>query len=79
MVNYLVVSLQKTWRVHLGHDRMVVGCTTICVISVYHHYISEFEHRSWRGVLNTTFMIKFVSDLRQVGGFFSRYSCFLHQ
>jgi hypothetical protein len=25
--------------------------------------------RSWRGVLDTTLLIKFVSDLRQVGGF----------
>ena len=42
MVNYLVglflcVSLQKTWRCHLDRDRMVVGCTTICAISVYHN------------------------------------------
>jgi hypothetical protein len=29
----------------------------------------EFEPRSLQGVLNTTFVIKFVSDLRQVGGF----------
>jgi hypothetical protein len=33
MVNYLVVlflcvSLQKACRGHLGHDRMIVGCTT---------------------------------------------------
>jgi len=37
---------------HRGRDRMVVGFTTTCAISAYHHYV-----------------IKFVSDLRQVGGF----------
>ena len=37
-----------------GHDRMVVGFTTACVISAYHHKSCEFEHRSWRYVLDTT-------------------------
>jgi hypothetical protein len=32
-------------------------------------YIGEFELRSWRGVLDTTLCDKFVSELRQVGGF----------
>ena len=35
-----------------GHD--VVGFTTTCVISVYHHESWEFEPRSWRVVLHTT-------------------------
>jgi hypothetical protein len=48
---------------------MVVGFTTVYAISAYHHYCCEFESRSWGRVLDTTFMIKFVSDLRQVGGF----------
>jgi len=39
-----------------GRDRMVVG---FCI----------FKSRSWRGVFNTTLGIKFVSDLRLVGGF----------
>jgi hypothetical protein len=46
-----------------GRDHMVVGFTTNCTISVYHLYSCEFEPRWWRGVL------KFVSDLWQVGGF----------
>jgi hypothetical protein len=50
-----------------GRDRMVVGYTTICVIRAYHPIICEFLSSSWRRVLDTT---KFVSDLRQVGGFF---------
>jgi len=37
-----------------GRDRMVVGFTTTCVISVYHHWCCEFESWSWWGVLDTT-------------------------
>jgi len=38
-----------------GRDRIVVGFTTICVISAYHHSKRfEIEFRSWRGVLDTT-------------------------
>ena len=33
---------------------MVVGFTTICAISAYHHWSCEFEPRSWWGVLDTT-------------------------
>ena len=44
----------STWRRDpCGHDRMVVGFTTTCAISAYNHLSSEFEHRSWRGVLDT--------------------------
>ena len=31
---------------------MVVGITTICPISAYHHYSCEFEFRSLRDVLD---------------------------
>ena len=34
-------------------DRMVVGFTTTCAISAYHHESCEFEPCSWRGVLDT--------------------------
>jgi hypothetical protein len=37
-----------------ARDRMVVGFTTTCAISAYHHYSYELEHRSWRGELDTT-------------------------
>jgi hypothetical protein len=37
-----------------GHDRMVVGFTTTCAISAYHHYSCEFQPCSWQGVLDTT-------------------------
>ena len=33
-------------------DRIVVGFTTTCAISAYHHYSCEFVSRSWRGVLD---------------------------
>ena len=33
---------------------MVVEFTTTCAISTYHHWCSEFEPRSRRGVLDTT-------------------------
>jgi len=45
-----------------GRDCMVVGFTT-----TYHHWCCDFESRSGQGVQH--YAIKFVSDLRQVGGF----------
>ena len=50
-----------------GRDRMVVGFTITYAISAYHHWCCEFESRSGRGVQH--YVIKFVSDFRQVGGF----------
>jgi hypothetical protein len=50
----------------LSRDRMVVGFTTTYAISSYHHWCCVFECRPWRGVQHC--VIKFVSDLRQVGG-----------
>ena len=44
---------------------MVVGFTTTCADSVYHHKSCEFKFHSWRGVLDATF----VSDLQHVSGF----------
>ena len=50
-----------------GRDRMVFRFTTTYAISAYHHWCCEFESQSGRGVQH--YVIKFVSDLRQVGGF----------
>jgi hypothetical protein len=50
-----------------GRDRMVVGFTASYAISAYHHWCCEFESRSGRGVQHN--VIKFVSELLQVGGF----------
>ena len=37
-----------------GRDRMVIGFTTTCAISAYHHQSCGFEPRTWRGVHDTT-------------------------
>jgi len=54
------------WRGRRGRDRIVVGFTTTYAISAYQHWCG-FESRSGRGVQH--YVIKFVSDLRQVRGF----------
>ena len=60
----------NTWNIRgrRGRDRMVVGFTTTYAISAYHHWCCEFESRSGRRVQH--YVIKCVSDLWQVGGFF---------
>ena len=63
MLAEVTLKLTKSRR---GRDRMVVGFTTTYAISAYHHWC-EFESRSGRGVQH--YVIKFVSELRQVGGF----------
>ena len=50
-----------------GRDRMTVGFTITYAISTHHHECCEFESRSGRGVQH--YVVKFVSDLQQVGGF----------
>ena len=50
-----------------GRDRMVVAFTTTYAISAFHHWRCGFDSRSGRGVQQ--YVIKFVSDLGQVGGF----------
>ena len=62
-----------------GCDRMVVGFTTTYASSAYHHYTNvEFESRSSEVYSIQLYVIKFVSDLRQVG-VLSGYSGFLNQ
>jgi hypothetical protein len=52
---YLIVFCILMYRGRRGRDRMVVvGFTTTCAISVYHHKRFQFEPHSWRGVLDTT-------------------------
>jgi hypothetical protein len=58
-----------------GHDRMVVGFTTIYAISSYRQQRCEFEPRSWQGVLDTT-LLSVTCGRTMV---FSWYSGFLHQ
>jgi hypothetical protein len=52
-----------SWNYYLnysggGGDRMLVGFTTTCAISAYHHLRCEFEPRSWLGVFDTTLLDK---------------------
>ena len=67
IVTLTEVFFKKGLRDRRGCDRMVVGFTTTYVISAYHHWCSEFESRSGWGIQH--YVIKFVGDLRQVGGF----------
>ena len=53
-------NLQSMWD-RRDRDRMVVGISI--TYSVYHHWCCEFESRPGR------YLIKFVSNLRPVGGF----------
>jgi hypothetical protein len=50
-----------------GHDRMVAGFINTHAISVYHHKRCEFEPCSGEVYSIQHYVIKFVSDLRQVG------------
>jgi hypothetical protein len=67
---YFVLNFVNSIKQELGgrhgHDRMVVRTTTTYTINAYHNWC-EFESWSERGVQH--YVIKFVSDLRQVGGF----------
>ena len=55
-----------------GNGHMVVGFTTTYAISVYHHWCCEFE--SWSGRDVQHYVIKLVSDLRQVDGFLHQWN-----
>ena len=52
-----------------GRDRMVVGFITTYAISAYHHLCCDFESHSGEVYAIQQYVIKFLSDLRQVGGF----------
>ena len=64
---WIYQKLIVTTMVHFDRYRMVFGFTTTYAISDYHLLCCEFEFRSHRGIQHN--VIKFVSDLRQVGCF----------
>ena len=68
-LNVICINLAKIKSAggRRGRDRMVGGFITTYGISAYHHCCCELEYRPGRGVQH--YVIKFVSDLRQVGGF----------
>jgi hypothetical protein len=56
--------------VRRGLDRMVVGFTTTCAISAYHHYKCVSSNPSYDKVYSIQYnLVKFASDLCDVGGF----------
>jgi len=62
--NYPITTINSIlYRGCQGRDHVVVGFTTTCAISAYHHLSCEFEP------LYNIVVIKFVSDLQQVCGF----------
>ena len=64
----LMFTTQSDWNGdRRSRDRIDVGFTTTYAISAYHYWCCEFESRLRRDVKH--YVIKFVSDLRQVGGF----------
>ena len=58
------------WWGRRGRDRMVVGFTTTCMISVYHTKVRSSNPAHGAVYSIQYYVIKFVSDLRQIGGFF---------
>jgi len=52
-----------------GRDRIVVGFITTYAISAYHHLLCELESRPGEVYSIQHYVIKFISDLRQVSGF----------
>jgi len=78
---YLPFHVQYTAFSMIGHnrskgrccDRMVVGFTTTCAISAYHHWSYELESHSWWGVLDSTLCEK-VCQWLATGWWFSPVS-----
>ena len=63
---------QTNYTFHLNlnrRDRMVVEFATTCAIIAYHHLSCEFEPIHGEVYSIKYYVIKFVSDLRQVCGF----------
>ena len=69
MSAFIFIYKQKNQnqRCSRSRDHMVDGFTTTYAISAYHHWCCGFKSRSGWGIQH--YVIKFVSDLWQVGGF----------
>jgi len=62
----LVLNSQYKLGCH-GRDRMVVGLITTCAVNAYDVVSSNSVHGDVYSIQH--YVLKFVSDLRQVGGF----------
>ena len=67
----IIKKYPKTTQGRCGHDRMVVGFITNYAISAYHH--CEFESHPGEVYSIQHYVIKFISDLRQVMVFFGEF------
>jgi hypothetical protein len=61
--------LTTIYRGRSGRHRLVIWFITIWAISAYHHQRCEIEPRTGEVYSVQHYVIKFVSDLRQVSGF----------
>ena len=69
-MSYLVCSyIPECLSGRRSRDRMVVGFTTTCAISSYHHKVASSNPVHGEMYSIQHYLIKFVSDLRQVSGF----------
>ena len=69
MINDIKAQSINQQGSHRGPDGMVVGLMTTCAISANHHKSCEFESRPGKVYSMQHYLIKFVSVLREVGGF----------
>ena len=69
LCSFFYLLFQYFCRGRRGCDRLVVGFTTICAISAYHHLRCEFEPCSWRGVIDRTLCDKVCQWVATVVGF----------
>ena len=68
MLNLVHISILLT-RGRREFDRMVIGFTTTYATSAYHHKRYELDFRAREVYSIEHYVIKFVRDLRHVGGF----------
>jgi len=73
MIGQENVTFKHRWlfnrRGRRSRDSMMVGFITAYAISAYHNQRCEFESRSGDVYSIQHYVMKLVSDLRQVGGF----------
>ena len=68
-IQYQIMQILFINRCRHGRDRMVDRSTGSYAISAYHHWSCEFESHPGDVYSVQHYVIKFVGDLRQVGGF----------